>query len=126
MKGKLPNKARLEHIRDALKTIDSFISGQTFDDFALDIKTTYAVVKALEIVGEAAYHVTNDVRKLDNTIDWGAIVALRHILVHEYYSIRPEVLWRIVTVHTTDLKLKVQSGPPMRLINELTETQPND
>ena len=126
MKGKLPNKARLEHIRDASETIDSFIIGQTFDDFALDIRMTCAVVKALEIVGEAAYHVTNDVRELDNTTDSGAIVALRHILIHEYYGIRPEILWRIIRVHTTDLKPKVQNGPPMRLINELTEAQPND
>ena len=116
MKGKLPNKARLEHIRDALSLIDSFIVGQTFDDFALDTKTTYAVVKALEIVDEAAYHVTNDVRELDNTVDWSAVVALRHILVHEYYGIRPEILWRIITVHTADLKPRIG-----RIIDQLTE-----
>ena len=89
MKGKLLNKAGLEHSRDALFTIDSFIAGQTFDQFAGDVKTTFAVVKAVKIVGEATYHVTNDVRELDNTIDWSAIIALRHILVHEYYGIRP-------------------------------------
>lgn len=121
MKGKLSNKARLEHSQDALHTIDSFIAGQTFDDFALDVKTTFAVVKALEIVGEAAYHVTGDVRELDNTVDWGAIIALRHILVHEYYGIRPEILWRIITVHTADLKPKIQA-----LITQLTEVHPND
>lgn len=116
MKGRLPNKARLEHILDALQIIDSFIVGQNFNDFALDIKTTFAVIKALEIVGEAAYHVTSDVRELDNTVDWGAIVALRYILVHEYYGIRSEILWRIITVHTADLKPKIQA-----LINQLTE-----
>lgn len=116
MKGKLPDKARLEHIRDSLETIDSFIAGQNFEDFASDIKTTYAVVKALEIIGEAAYHVTDDVRKLANTVDWRAIIALRHILVHEYYGIRPEILWRIVTAHTVDLKPKIQA-----MIDQMTE-----
>lgn len=97
MKGKLPNKARLEHIRDALLTLDSFIAGQTFDQFAEDVKTMFAVVKALEIIGEATYHIADDVRGLDSSIDWKAIVALGHILVHEYYGIRPEILWRIIT-----------------------------
>ncbi|QMW05886.1 DUF86 domain-containing protein [Spirosoma foliorum] len=62
MKGRLPNKARLEHILDALKTIDIFIEGLTFDEFAVDIKTTFAVVKALEIVGEAANHITDEIQ----------------------------------------------------------------
>ena len=121
MKGKLPNKARLEHILDALEAIDEFIDGLTFDAFAQDLKTTFAVVKALEIVGEAANHVTDEIQELDNTIDWGAIIALRHILVHEYYGIRPEILWRIVTKHTTELKPKIR-----RLIDELTEPYAND
>ena len=121
MKGRLPNKARLEHIRDGLLTIDSFIDGQTFEQFAGDLKTTFAVVKALEIIGEATYHRTDDVRELDSSIDWKAIVALRHIVVHEYYGIRPEILWRIITVHTVDLKPKIQA-----LINQLTEAQSND
>ena len=115
MKGKPADKARLDHISDALDTIDSFIAGLTYEDFAADLKTTFAVVKALEIVGEAANHVTDEIQALDGTIDWGAIIALRHILVHEYYSIRPEILWRIVTSHTADLKPKIQ-----RLIDQLT------
>ena len=121
MKGKLPDKARLEHIRDALDTVDVFIIGLTFDDFASDLKTTFAVVKALEIVGEAANHVTDEIQALDDTIDWGAIIALRHILVREYYGIRPEILWRIITRHTTDLRPKIQV-----LIDRLTESSTND
>jgi len=121
MKGKLPDIARLEHIRDALKTIDSFIAGQDFHAFSSDTKTTYAVIKGLEIVGEAAHHLTDAVRQVDDTIDWKAIIALRHILVHEYYGIRHEILWRIITVHTTDLEPKIQA-----LIDQLTEAQKND
>ena len=116
MKGRLPNKVRLEHIRDALETIDLFIADLTFEEFAADVKTTFAVVKAMEIVGEAANHVTNDIRELDTTIDWAAIIGLRHILVHEYYGIRPEILWRIITKHTAELKPKLQT-----LIDQLTE-----
>lgn len=121
MKGRLPDKARLEHILDALETVDIFIAGLTFDVFASDLKTTFAVVKALEIVGEAANHVTDEIRELDTTIDWGAIIALRHILVHEYYGIRPEILWRIITKHTAELKPKIRA-----LISQLTESQSND
>ena len=117
MKGRLPNKIRLEHILDALKTIDGFVEGLSFDEFASDLKTTFAVVKALEIVGEAANHVTSEIQELDSTIDWSAIIGLRHILVHEYYGIRPEILWRIITTHTAELKPKIQT-----LINQLTES----
>ncbi len=96
--------------------IDLFIDGQTFDEFVVDTKTIFAVVKALEIIGEAAHHVSGDVQELDDTVDWKAIVALRHILVHEYYGIRPEILWRIITVHTVDLKPKLHV-----LIDQITE-----
>ncbi len=116
MKGRLPDKARLEHILDSLKTIELFIDGLTFEEFALDLKTTFAVVKALEIVGEAANHVSNETQALDSTVDWSAIIALRHVLVHEYYGIRPEILWRIITKHTAELKPKIQV-----LVNQLTE-----
>jgi uncharacterized protein with HEPN domain len=121
MKGRLPDKIRLEHILDALKTIDSFIEGLTFDEFASDLKTTFAVVKALEIVGEAANHIAADTQALEPAIDWIAIIGLRHVLVHEYYGIRPEILWRIITTHTAELKPKIQAGPPVRLITQLTE-----
>jgi uncharacterized protein with HEPN domain len=107
MKGRLPDKARLEHIFDSLKTIDLFVDGLTFEEFAPDLKTTFAVVKALEIVGEAANHVSNETQTLDSTVDWSAIIALRPVLVHEYYGIRPEILCRIITKHTAELKPKI-------------------
>lgn len=116
MKGRLPDKIRLEHIRDALSDINTFIYGLEFDDFATDTKTKLAVVKALEIVGEAANHLENTTRQLDVTIDWTAIIALRHILVHEYYGIRSEIIWRIITVHTIDLAPKIEA-----LIKTLSE-----
>ncbi|WP_080056120.1 HepT-like ribonuclease domain-containing protein [Spirosoma aerolatum] len=62
MKGRLPNRTRLEHSLDALESVDEFVAGMTFDAFASDLKITFAVVKALEIVGEATYHVTDEIR----------------------------------------------------------------
>ncbi len=66
-------------------------------------------MKLLENVGEAAYRISAATRALGQTIEWTAIVGLRHILVHEYYDIRPKVIWRIINHHTADLKPKIQT-----------------
>lgn len=99
MKGKPTDKARLLHIADAITEIENYVEDMEFTDFEQDSKTRFASIKQLEIIGEASYHLTSELKNKYPDISWAPIIALRHILVHEYYGVQDDILWRIIKVH---------------------------
>ena len=72
--------------------------------FLVDKKTYFAVVKNMEIVGEAAYQLTNEFRDSHPTTPWKVIINMRHILVHGYADITPSVLWQTLSEDLEPLK----------------------
>ncbi len=99
MKNKPNDLARLLHIADAISEVEAYIEGMDFDAFAQDSKTRFASIKQLEIIGEAANHLSVKLKEKHSEVQWQPIIALRHVLVHEYYGIQSDILWRIITVH---------------------------
>lgn len=95
MKKDLGNKARLEHILQAIREIEKYTYGITLSDFLNDSKTHYATIKQLEIIGEASNHPVL-LRQYEH-IPWKVIRRFRNILVHEYFTIKLERVWG--TVH---------------------------
>lgn len=93
MRERVRDKGRLcdiiEHADKALEIID----GRSFEAFVKDIAVYYAVMKCVEIVGEATYMLTNDFKQLHPDISWSRIQGLRHVLVHGYAQIVPETLY---------------------------------
>ena len=75
--------------RDAL----SFTEGLSYDEFALDRRTQLSVLKAVEIVGEAAALVSEGTRRMHQTIPWREIVGMRNRLVHAYFDIDLPLVW---------------------------------
>lgn len=99
MKNKPNDQARLLHMTDAISERENYIRGMDYDAFEQDSKTRFASIKQLEIIGEAAYHLSVRLKEAHAEVQWQPIIALRHILVHEYYGIQSEILWRIITTH---------------------------
>ena len=85
--------------RDAL----SFTEGMSFDDFVRDRRTQLSVLKAVEIVGEAAAQVSEDVRRANPDIPWREIVGMRNRLVHVYFDIDLPLVWDTVRHDLPDL-----------------------
>jgi len=83
-------------MRNAVKKIDRYVKGLTFDKFANDEKTVDAVVRNLEIIGEAVSRLPPDFKKKHSEIEWGKIAGLRHRIVHEYFGVDLEIIWKIV------------------------------
>ncbi|MFP4091920.1 MAG: DUF86 domain-containing protein [Cyclobacteriaceae bacterium] len=79
-----------------------------FEAFEKDSKTRFASIKQLEIIGEAANHLTKELKENYKAVQWEPIIALRHILVHEYYGIQSDILWRIITVHLPIFKAALE------------------
>lgn len=89
------NAARLWDMLDAARAIVQFTSGQSFENYKADRKTRNAVERNLEIIGEAARHVSDEVRNRFSGIPWMSVIGLRNIIAHEYGEILHEKVWNI-------------------------------
>ncbi len=81
-------------IQEAAENISQFIAGMTWTQFAQDQKTIYAVVRAFEIIGEAAKKVPPSVRKRHAKVPWKQMAGMRDKLIHEYFGVNYQVLWK--------------------------------
>ena len=87
---------RLHHMLDAALKAREFITGRTRIDLNHDEKLTLALVRLLEVLGEAATQVSEDTRKLHPQIPWTNITATRHRLIHGYFDVDLDIVWEIV------------------------------
>jgi uncharacterized protein with HEPN domain len=81
---------------EAISNIFEFTQGLSFDDFCDNKMLRFAVVKNLEIVGEAAYLLTKDFKNQHAEVEWDDIIAMRHVLVHGYYQIKNKRIWATI------------------------------
>jgi uncharacterized protein with HEPN domain len=101
MREKPKDKERLFHMIEAIDNIFEFTDGKSFEVYKNDKILRFAIIKNLEIVGEAAYLLSKDFKESHPSVEWNDIIGMRHILVHGYYQIRDEIVWATVQ---TDLK----------------------
>lgn len=89
--------ARLWDMLDAAKAATEFTQGKRFEDFMSDRMLRNAIERNLEIIGEAAKHVSQASRDNVPDIPWRAMIALRNVISHEYGEIKYERLWSLCT-----------------------------
>jgi uncharacterized protein with HEPN domain len=77
-------------------------------DYKRDKLFKYGIVKALEIIGEASYMISKELKEKHPEISWNVIIKLRHVLVHGYYQIKDEIVWEIISTDLTLLKEKIE------------------
>jgi uncharacterized protein with HEPN domain len=89
-------KVHLEDIVEAIRKIRSYTTSLSFQTFSSDVKTFDAVIRNLEIIGEAIKGVPEDVRSRYMDVEWKRIAGLRDILIHEYFGVDVEIIWDII------------------------------
>jgi len=89
-------KTRIEDMLTCIRNLQAFVTGMTYDDFFEDIKTIRAVAFELSILGEAARAVPESVRLRFPEIPWGKMQEIRNVIIHEYYRIDEEILWKTI------------------------------
>ncbi len=96
-----------DYLRDILNAIDlaeSFIANLTFDEFQTDAKTSFAVIRALEIIGEATKNIPDQLREDYPSIPWKGFAGMRDKLIHAYFGVNLEVVWDTVQQDLPQLK----------------------
>lgn len=86
-------------IQDILNSIydaRAFVQGMSYEEFLADRKTQYAVVRVIEIIGEAAKNVPQAVRERYPDIPWSDMARMRDKVAHGYWGIDYEIVWRVV------------------------------
>ena len=100
---------RLADIIKAADNVAEFLNGHTYETFVADKMCYYAVLKNIEIIGEASYMLTLEFKKQHSEIPWNQIIKMRHILVHGYATVLPTLLWETATVDVPNLETAVQA-----------------
>ena len=85
---------RFRHMLDAAREAVEFVRGRSRADLNGDRQLVLALVKDIEILGEAAYQVTPDTRDQTPGVPWDDMIAMRHRLVHAYFDIDLDILWK--------------------------------
>ena len=86
----------IQDITDSIKETEEFTKELSFDDFKQDKKTVNAVIRSLEIMGEAAKKIPDDLRRKYSKIPWKEMAGIRDKLIHEYHGVDLEIIWKVV------------------------------
>ena len=84
----------------------SFALGKTKDDLNMDRQLLLALVREVEVIGEAASKISEESRKLSPEIPWSQVINMRNRLIHVYFDVDPDVVWDTVTM---DLPILIQA-----------------
>jgi len=102
-------KDYLEDIIAEIERVESFVANIKWDEFPKDTKTAYAVVRCLEIIGEAAKRIPDDIRAENSDIPWKQMAGMRDKLSHDYFGVDYSVVWETITNELPPLKEKLQA-----------------
>lgn len=98
----------LEDILSSIDETQSFTEGVSFTDFTADRKTVNAVLRSLEVIGEAAKNLPDGVRSRAPEVPWKYMAGMRDKLAHEYFGVDLRIVWTVVKEELPDLRPKIE------------------
>lgn len=108
MRETIKDPARLIHIIESINNVNSFLEGKSPQDLIQDKLLFFAVVKNIEIIGEAAYKLSREFTEAHPQTPWQDIIAMRHVLVHGYYQVSSIDLFDVYTSNLPELLTQVE------------------
>jgi len=101
-------KLFIEDILESIDLIEQYTEEMDFDSFKTDRKTVDAVVRNLEIIGEASKNIPENIRVTNSDIDWKGIIGLRNRIIHEYFGVDLSIIWNIIRFELPVFKKRLQ------------------
>ena len=95
-------------IAEAIRRIKFYAKGFTYRKFLANTKTQDAVVRNLEIIGEAAKNISDEFKKKHTNIGWKNIAGMRDKLIHEYFGVNWDIVWDVVKLNLPELERQIE------------------
>lgn len=104
----------LQDILEATSKARVFLGDMTMQKFEADERTSYAVIRALEVAGEAARHIPEEIVQRYPKVPWGDMIGMRNVLIHDYIEVDLEAVWLTVKEDLPEAEKEIR-----RIIEEL-------
>jgi len=106
----------IEDVIESMTNAMQFTGNMSYDEFVTDTKTVYAVIRAIEIMGEAVKNIPEEIRKKYPDIPWRSIAGMRDKVIRAYFGVKSERVWAVVKRDMPNLKSKFE-----KILTELEE-----
>jgi uncharacterized protein with HEPN domain len=103
------DRERLLHILEAIDLITEYVQGMGALDYYQDHRTQDAVERRVEIIGEAATHVSEEIKALYPQLPWKEMIGMRTVISHEYFQIQSRIVWEVATEELPKLRPQIQA-----------------
>ncbi|MDR3062821.1 MAG: DUF86 domain-containing protein [Methanobrevibacter sp.] len=94
----------IKNIYDEMENSREFIKNMDYDEFSQDYKTIYAVIRSIEIIGEAVKNIPTEIQERHHKIPWSQMAKMRDKLIHGYFNINCLRVWKTVTQEIPQLQ----------------------
>ena len=101
-------KDYVDDILEMIADIGSFTKNLTFEEFRRDKRTVYAVIRCLEVIGEASRKIPSNIKKHHERIPWDDVAAMRNKLINEYFGADVEIVWHTIQDDLGPLKAAIK------------------
>jgi uncharacterized protein with HEPN domain len=103
------NKEFIKDIKEAIERISNYTAEMSYDTFLLDLKTQDAVVRNIEIIGEATKNLSNDFKKKYKDLDWKSIAGMRDKIIHFYFGVKWDIVWSVIKDKIPKFKSQIEN-----------------
>jgi uncharacterized protein with HEPN domain len=98
------DKIYIEHILQSIERINTYLTGRNHLSFSNDFVTQDAVVRQLEIIGEATKRISKEFRMANPHVPWDDMAGMRDILIHDYIDVDMDIVWKTASESIPDLE----------------------
>lgn len=102
----------LSDIKTAIADVNEFTGGMSYETFVADKKTVNAVIRSLEVIGEATKHIPASFRRKHPDIPWNKMAGLRDVLIHDYMGVDLKSVWNVTQNRLRELKFLFEGLDP--------------
>lgn len=104
---KKDNTVYLQHILESIEKIDNYVEKLSLEDFLVSVEAQDAVLRRLEVIGEAVKCLSSEYKESHPQIPWRKIAGMRDVLIHEYFQVDLEQVWNTLRIDLITLKKEV-------------------